>query len=70
MIIYNTKYRGPFEQDKLLMNALQLSNEANDLEEKVSDNENELLYKIKLSLKSKLRELDIIAEKAYMKTLI
>lgn len=39
MILYNLRYRGPFEYDKLVLNAFQLSNEADRLIKGLEDNE-------------------------------
>ena len=38
VILYNYRYRGPYEYDKFIYNTLQLSNEVNILEEKVNQN--------------------------------
>lgn len=38
VILYNYRYRGPYEYDKFIYNTLQLSNEIDILEEKVNQN--------------------------------
>ena len=35
MILYNIRYRGPFEYDKFILNTLQLCNETKTLREKL-----------------------------------
>lgn len=39
MILYNYRYRGPYEYDKFILNTLQLINETDMLEETLLDNE-------------------------------
>ena len=38
VILYNYRYRGPYEYDKFIYNTLQLSNEIDILEAKVNQN--------------------------------
>lgn len=39
MILYNMRYRGPFEYDKFVLNIFQVANEAKSLVKKFNSNE-------------------------------
>lgn len=39
MILYNYRYRGPYEYDKFILNTLQLINETDSLEEQLLNHE-------------------------------
>jgi len=43
MILYNYRYRGPYEYDKFIYNVLQLVNETDSMEERVLSNEYSVL---------------------------
>lgn len=42
MIIYNMRYRGPYEYDKLILNVLQYHNEVMDLVHEMKEKGNDL----------------------------
>ena len=46
MILYNMRYRGPFEYDKFVLNIFQISNEAKSLTKKFNSNEIDSIKKI------------------------
>ena len=58
IILYNFRYRGPYEYDKFVLNIFQFHNEIRDIELEMEDSINENL----LSYKTKLDELIIAAE--------
>lgn len=39
MILYNMRYRGPFEYDKFVLNTFQIANEAKSLLKKINKND-------------------------------
>jgi len=52
MILYNLRYRGPYEYDKFILNTMQLSNETKRMEKQLKQKE---LYSLQQS-KKKLDE--------------
>lgn len=56
MILYNMRYRGPFEYDKFVLNTFQMANEAKSILKKVNKNDID-------SLNSMLKCLDDIYQK-------
>jgi hypothetical protein len=57
MILYNIRYRGPFEYDKFILNTLQLCNETKRLEKNLKDTSLTELNTNKEELYSILNEL-------------
>ena len=39
MILYNMRYRGPFEYDKFVLNTFQIANEAKSILKKINEND-------------------------------
>ena len=57
VILYNYRYRGPYEYDKFIYNTLQLSNEIDILEGKVNQNGYKELNKDIVYLTEELKNL-------------
>lgn len=50
MILYNLRYRGPYEYDKFILNTLQLSNEAKRMKKRLKEKELHSLQESKKQL--------------------
>lgn len=57
MILYNMRYRGPFEYDKFVLNIFQISNEAKLLTKKFNSNEIDSIKKICALINDKYEKL-------------
>lgn len=57
MILYNMRYRGPFEYDKFVLNIFQISNEAKSLTKKFNSNEIDSIKKICALINDKYEKL-------------
>lgn len=57
MILYNMRYRGPFEYDKFVLNIFQISNETKSLTKKFNSNEIDSIKKICTLINDKYEKL-------------
>lgn len=57
MILYNFRYRGPFEYDKFILNVFQLSNEIKRMNRHIDENGVSNIVKIKEELDKIFNEL-------------
>ena len=57
MILYNMRYRGPFEYDKFVLNIFQISNEAKSLTKKFNSNKIDSIKKICALINDKYEKL-------------
>lgn len=57
MILYNMRYRGPFEYDKFVLNIFQVANEAKSLVKKFNSNELDSLKSLRNLINDKYEKL-------------